>query len=69
MVLPTKKVSGVVFGGPNLDVLFVTTEQTGFDTDDGGLTNGGETLTSVSGSIFMVKGLNARGYAGRKLCL
>lgn len=69
MVLPTEKVSGVVFGGPNLDVLFVTTERTGFDTDDGGLTNGGETLTSVSGSIFMVKDLNARGYAGRKLCL
>lgn len=68
-MIPTEKVSGVVFGGPNLDVLLVTTERTGFDTDDDGFTNGGETLTSVSGSIFKVKNLNAMGYAGRKLCL
>lgn len=33
--IPAKKVSGLVFGGPNLDILFVATEHTGYDSMNG----------------------------------
>ena len=65
--IPAEVCSSVSFGGKNLDTLFVTTGQRGFDFNTGVLTNiryGGQ-----SGSVFMVKGLNAKGFPRRRLCL
>ncbi|TMW39939.1 hypothetical protein DOY81_014981 [Sarcophaga bullata] len=52
--LPCLHITSVAFGGPNLDILFVTTA-----------TEGG--LPPPSGSVFKVTGLGAQGYPMTKI--
>lgn len=65
--MPTQLVVNLAFGGPNLDVLFVTSAKGTLGIYSGKSTN--QTLTDVAGSLFMIEGLNARGFNGRKLNL
>lgn len=59
--------NGVAFGGPKLDKLFVTTGSSIFNIFAG--TPANDTLTSSAGALFMISGLDAKGFAGKKLCL
>ena len=52
--LPCLHITSVAFGGPNLDILFVTT------ANEGG-------LPPPSGSVFKVTGLGAQGYPMTKI--
>ncbi|XP_017101821.2 regucalcin-like [Drosophila bipectinata] len=54
ITIPTSQVASVAFGGPNLDILYVTT---------GDITD----LPKPAGTIFQVTGLNAKGYPGVSL--
>lgn len=65
--IPAKVVSSVAFGGKHLDTLFVTSGRRGYDFNTGELTN--KRYHGESGSIFMVKGLDAKGFPGRNVCL
>lgn len=65
--LPTQVVNGVAFGGPEMDKIFVTTGSTIYDIYSGSPAN--ETISSSAGGLFMISGLGAKGYAGRKLCI
>lgn len=53
--IPAKQVSAVAFGGPNLDILYVTTASVG-DTDN-----------ESAGYLFKVTGLGATGFAGQRV--
>lgn len=55
--IPATQVTSVAFGGPNLDILYVTTAN-----KDGKQPKG-------SGYLYKVTGLKARGYAGVPLNL
>lgn len=50
--IPAKQVTSVAFGGPNLDILFVTTAARGVGHPD------------TAGHLYQITGLNATGYAG-----
>nr|ADI77977.1 Smp-30 protein [Drosophila melanogaster] len=52
--IPTTQITSVAFGGPNLDILYVTTANK-FDQP------------KPAGTTFQVTGLNAKGYAGVNL--
>ncbi|KAL7745499.1 hypothetical protein ACLKA6_015494 [Drosophila palustris] len=52
--LPTKQITSVAFGGPNLDILYVTTAAK-FDQP------------APAGTTYKVTGLNAKGYPGVNL--
>nr|CBY89799.1 DCA protein [Drosophila yakuba] len=52
--IPTKQITSVAFGGPNLDILYVTTANK-FDQP------------KPAGTTYQVTGLNAKGYAGVSL--
>uniref|UniRef100_A0A6P4EEM9 Pyruvate kinase n=2 Tax=Drosophila rhopaloa TaxID=1041015 RepID=A0A6P4EEM9_DRORH len=52
--IPTTQITSVAFGGPNLDILYVTTAQK-FDVPD------------PAGTTYQVTGLNAKGYPGVNL--
>ncbi|KRG07001.1 regucalcin isoform X1 [Drosophila mojavensis] len=54
--LPTKQITSVAFGGPNLDILYVTTASK-FDQP------------APAGTTYKVTGLNAKGYPGVNLKL
>lgn len=49
--IPTKEVTSVAFGGPNLDILFVTTAAK-------------PNLPVPAGTTYKVTGLGAKGYPG-----
>lgn len=60
--LPAKIITTLTFGGPKLDILFVMSGSKAFDLGTGDI------LTNLhGGQIFMIKGLGARGFPGRKL--
>lgn len=64
--IPAKFVTNIVFGGRNLDILFVTTGSNAFNLSSG------EILTSLStgsGMVYMIKGVGARGFPGRTLSI
>lgn len=63
--IPAEPVASVAFGGPNLDILFVSTDQMPFNTTTGGISE--RNISPLSGSIFMVKGLNTKGYPARPI--
>ncbi|XP_055304005.1 regucalcin-like [Sitodiplosis mosellana] len=65
--IPAKIVSSVAFGGKHLDTLFVTSGGRGYNFNTGDLTN--KRYRGESGSVFMVKDLNAKGFPGRSVCL
>lgn len=62
--LPAEIVTGVAFGGPNLDILFVTTASKAFALDSGRIVSN---FSPASGTVYMIRGLGARGFPGRKL--
>lgn len=64
--LPAEIVTNLAFGGPNLDILFITTGSKAFALDSGKVLSN---FSPESGTIYMIKGLKAKGYSGRKLCL
>lgn len=51
---PVKQVTSMVFAGPDLDTFYVTTAATNRDGEQ----------PSLSGHLFKVTGLNAKGYPG-----
>lgn len=65
--IPAENVLSVVFGGHDLGTLFVTTGKKAYDFLTGEISN--RTFPDQSGSIFMVKHLGAKGYAGRKVSI
>lgn len=64
--LPAEIVTNVAFGGPNLDILFITTGSKAFALGSGKVLSN---FSPASGTLYMIKGLKAKGYSGRKLCL
>ncbi|XP_031623137.1 regucalcin-like [Contarinia nasturtii] len=54
---PVKQVTAVAFGGPNLDVLYVTTAAID------------NTEAESAGCLFKVTGLGVKGYPGVKVCV
>lgn len=52
--IPAKQVTSVAFGGPNLDILYVTTAATERDSKQ----------PPLAGHLFKVSGLNATGLPG-----
>lgn len=63
--IPTQIVVNLVFGGPELNVLFITTASQPFGVYSGQPT--GQTLTEGGGSLYMLTGLTAPGYGSSKL--
>ncbi|XP_039288727.1 regucalcin isoform X1 [Nilaparvata lugens] len=56
--IPAEEVTSCAFGGPNLDILYVTTGNTNPSAKH-----------PIAGRIFQVTGLGATGYAGRSVVL
>lgn len=54
-LVPAKQVTSVAFGGPNLDILFVTTAARG------------EGHPPTAGHLYQITGLNTKGFAGVKV--
>lgn len=52
--LPAERITSVAFGGPNLDILYVTSSAFG-------LTEAQKKIKPDSGSVFAIKNLNVRG--------
>lgn len=65
--MPAKIVSSVAFGGENRDILFVTSGRRQFNFYTGQLTD--RRFYGKSGSVFMIKGLGAKGFPGKSLRL
>lgn len=63
--IPTQMATDCTFGGPNLDILFITTGSIPLNVTSGGITN--MTITESGGKLFMVTELNTRGLPGRKV--
>lgn len=57
--LPVRQVTSMVFAGPNLDTFYVTTAGTDRDGEQ----------PPLSGQLFKITGLGAKGYAGVKVRL
>ncbi|XP_031627367.1 regucalcin-like [Contarinia nasturtii] len=67
ITIPAEIVTSASFGGPNLDIHFVTTASKAFNLTDGGLSN--KTFGPESGSVYMITGLKTKGYPGRQFCV
>lgn len=68
--IPGNEVSGITFGGPNLDKLIVTTEKIGFDIMRGGFETESDAASSDgSGYVYVVGDLDTSGLPGRKICV
>lgn len=66
--IPAETVNGVVFGGPKMDVLFVTTSKLiYFNYFDATLPIGNPSNDTMAGQIFMVKGLNTKGCPSKRV--
>lgn len=57
--LPVKQVTSMVFAGENLDTLYVTTAATNRDGEQ----------PPLSGQLFKITGVGAKGYGGNKVQL
>lgn len=55
--IPAKQVTSVAFGGPNLDILYVTTAATARDAEQ----------PPLAGHLFKVTGLGVKGLPGVKV--
>lgn len=55
--IPAKQVTSVAFGGPNMDILYVTTAATTRDTEQ----------PPLAGHLFAVTGLGVKGLPGVKV--
>ncbi|XP_031633592.1 regucalcin-like [Contarinia nasturtii] len=65
--LPTEIVTGVAFGGRNLDILFATTGSKAFSLSSGEISK--TPFSPGSGHVYMIKGLGAKGFPGREMCI
>jgi len=54
--IPASRVTSVMFGGPNLDILYVTTSQFGLSDEE-------KTQQPLAGSVFAVTGLGVSALA------
>lgn len=63
--IPAKQVTSVTFGGPNLDILFVTTASMPVSADAIGL-HPNDKHDKLAGHLFKVTGLGAKGFPGVK---
>lgn len=63
--MPTQMITDCTFGGPNLDILFVTTGSIPLNVTSGGTTD--MQITPSGGKLLTIKGLNAKGLPGRKV--
>lgn len=64
--MPAEIITSVAFGGPKLDILFVMTGSKAFKLSSGEVLS---SFSSGSGLVYMIKGLGATGFAGRKLLI
>lgn len=64
--IPAEIVTALAFGGPNLDVLFVTTGSKAFELSSGNVLS---SFSPGSGLIYMIKELDTQEFPGRKLCI
>lgn len=65
--MPTEVITSASFGGRNLEDLYVTTGTMGVDFYTGLPSDMTSVTSSPGGSIFVIKGLNAKGYPARRL--
>lgn len=64
--IPAKQVTSVAFGGPNLDILFVTTASMQASAAAIGLSRT-DKHDELAGRLFKVTGLGAKGFPGVKV--
>lgn len=64
--IPARKVTSVAFGGPNLDILFVTTASIPVSAEAIGL-HPSDKKEELAGKLFTVTGLGAKGFPGVKV--
>lgn len=64
--IPARKVTSVAFGGPNLDILFVTTASIPVSAEAIGL-HTSDKHEELAGRLFKVTGLGVKGYPGVKV--
>lgn len=65
--LPVALVQTLSFGGPHLDILFVTTTSYPFDIMTGGTAD--DPVTPLNGLLYQIKGLGVRGVPANRLPL
>lgn len=61
--IPAKQVTSVTFGGPNLDILYVTTASMQASAEVLGM-RPNDKHDELAGHLFKVTGLGAKGFAG-----
>lgn len=66
--IPAKQVTSVAFGGPNLDILYVTTASAPITAEKIGILPGDKPYEHA-GNLFKVTGLGAKGFPGVKVNL
>lgn len=64
--IPAKQVTSVAFGGPNLDILYVTSAGTAATAETLGLSAKNK-QSEYAGHLFKVTGLGAKGLPGVKV--
>lgn len=64
--IPAKQVTSVAFGGPNLDILYVTTASMPASAEAIGL-KPTDKCDELAGHLFKVTGLGAKGFPGVKV--
>lgn len=64
--IPARKVTSVTWGGSNMDILFVTTAKIAVNAANIGL-NPDDEQSELSGHLFKVTGLGAKGFPGVKV--
>ena len=65
--IPAPVCGSLIWGGKNFDILFVTTYSKVRNIFTG--ENEDVPFTAESGQVFMVTGLNDKGFSARKACL
>lgn len=66
--MPVPTVNGVAFGGPNMDILFVTsTAKHYFNYFDASIPIGTPVDNDLAGSAFIIKGLCTKGCAKKRI--
>lgn len=66
--MPTPLILSPVFGGPNLDEIFVTSASLSLNLNNG-QPKPDQTTDSNAGSIFRIVGLGSKGWQGNKACV
>lgn len=64
--IPARQVTSVAFGGPNLDILYVTTASAPINAAEIGL-SADEKQSELAGHLFAVTALGTKGFPGVKV--